>query len=143
MPVIRDTDLDLLWIPDFFSRAKADSFFEAIVKSTDWKHRSIRMFGRDIMQPRLTAWIADAEVVYTYSDLRWEPEPWTKELSKVRTQLEELIQTQLNSVLLNYYRDGSDSMGYHADDETELGEQPIIVSASFGSTRRFHLNTKI
>jgi alkylated DNA repair dioxygenase AlkB len=97
------------------------------------------MFGKEVPQPRLTAWYGDPAAQYTYSGLTWEPRPWTPTLLDLRRRLEAATDARFNSVLLNYYRDGRDSMGWHADNEPELGAAPAIASLSLGASRRFRL----
>jgi alkylated DNA repair dioxygenase AlkB len=101
--------------------------------------RTIRVFGREVLQPRLVAWVGDAEAVYTYSGTRHEPLPWTPSLSRLRERVIEATGAPFNSVLCNLYRDGKDAMGMHADAEPELGPQPVIASLSLGAARRFML----
>lgn len=97
------------------------------------------MFGKWIDQPRLTAWYADPGLSYTYSGLEWEPMEWNDILLDLKSIVENYAQYSFNSVLLNLYRDGKDSMGWHSDDEPELGKNPVIASLSFGQSRMFHL----
>lgn len=97
------------------------------------------MFGRTVPAPRLEAWYGDPGAAYTYSGLAHEPLPWTAELQDLRERVESATATTFNSVLANLYRSGADSNGWHADDEPELGEQPVIASLSLGATRRFLL----
>ena len=100
------------------------------------------MYGKLHPLPRLTAWYGDKNKSYTYSGISMTSLPWTKELLKVRRKLEEFSKQKFNSVLLNYYRSGNDSVSWHSDDEEELGEFPIIGSLSFGGLRRFRLRNK-
>ena len=93
------------------------------------------MFGRTLPSPRRTAWYGDH--AYRYSRLTWSPRPWTDELIKIKTRIETLCDAPFNGVLLNLYRDGRDSMGWHSDDEAELGPAPVIASLSLGAPRRF------
>ena len=104
-----------------------------------WRHDDIVMFGRRVRQPRLTAWIADAGVTYRYSGLTLEPQNWPQPLDELRNRLAHDLQTSFNSVLANLYRDGDDSMGWHRDNESELGPEPVIASLSLGETRYFDL----
>ena len=97
------------------------------------------MFGRVVPAPRLEAWYGDEGASYTYSGLAHEPLPWTHELHELRSRVESETGASFNSVLANLYRDGNDSNGWHADDEDELGAEPIIASLSFGTPRRFLL----
>ncbi|OGX88395.1 alpha-ketoglutarate-dependent dioxygenase AlkB family protein [Hymenobacter glacialis] len=130
---------DLLFDPDFLPAAEANALLAHFIADVAWEQRAIRMFGRELPQPRLTAWHGDPAARYTYSGLTWEPRPWTPPLRDLCQRLEASTGARFNSVLLNYYRDGRDSMGWHADDEPELGTAPIIASLSLGATRRFRL----
>jgi len=115
---------------------------ETLWQELPWRQDSIRMFGSLRLQPRLTAWCSDPSVSYTYSGLQLEPAPWHPALRALRRLLIENFGQPLNSVLVNAYRDGSDSMGWHSDDEPELGQRPYIASVSLGATRRFRLRPK-
>ncbi|OGX89584.1 2OG-Fe(II) oxygenase [Hymenobacter lapidarius] len=130
---------DLLFDPDFLPAAEANALLAHFIAGIAWEQRAICMFGRELPQPRLTAWHGDPAARYTYSGLTWEPRPWTPPLLGLRQRLEAATGARFNSVLLNYYRDGRDSMGWHADDEPELGPTPVIASLSLGATRRFRL----
>lgn len=109
---------------------------DALVAETAWRQESVRVFGKLYPQPRLVAWHGDANAIYTYAGLRLEPKPWTPRLSMLREIATKMCDADFNSVLLNYYRDGRDSMGLHSDDESELGPNPIIASFTFGSRRQ-------
>lgn len=98
--------------------------------------------GRLVPQPRLTSWCSDPGVQYTYSGLRMDPSEWHPGLSDLRRRVEDELGQSFNSVLINAYRDGRDSMGWHSDDEAELGPAPCIASVSLGATRRFLLREK-
>lgn len=113
----------------------ADSLMQALVEETPWRQDPIRVHGREYLQPRLHAWVGDAQAQYTYSGLHLTPQPWTPLLSDLRARLEAACDARFNSVLLNLYRNERDSMGMHADDEAELGPQPVIASLSLGQTR--------
>ena len=95
------------------------------------------MYGRQVRQPRLTAWYGDPECTYVYSKVVNEALPWSNILTGMRAQLRDMLGVDFNSVLLNFYRDGRDSIGFHSDDEWELGPNPIIASLSFGADRTF------
>jgi len=110
-----------------------------LVAESDWRQDAIRLYGREMRQPRLHAWYGEPEAVYTYSGLRNVPLPWTPLLAELRGIVEGAAGARFNSVLLNLYRDGRDSMGMHCDDEPELGRQPVIASLSLGATRTFIL----
>nr|WP_262905429.1 alpha-ketoglutarate-dependent dioxygenase AlkB [Hymenobacter nitidus] len=122
--------------------AAADALFAELEQTIAWRHESIKLFGKLVPQPRLTAWHGDPSARYSYSGLSWEPQPWTPALQALRTLVEEATQTGFNSVLLNLYRAGHDSMGWHADNEPELGPEPVIASVSLGATRRFRLKPR-
>ena len=130
---------ELLFDSTFLPAAEAGALLAQLTADVAWEQRSIRIFGQEIPQPRLTAWYGDAEARYTYSGLAWEPRPWLPALHALRQRLEAATGACFNSVLLNLYRNGRDSMGWHADDEPELGPAPAIASLSLGATRRFRL----
>lgn len=132
-------DLDLVVEPRFYDEAKAQALFLTLREGINWRQEKIRIMGKMMAQPRLIAWYGEPEAVYTYSGLTLSPEPWTKELSEIRSDLEAFAGTKFNSVLLNLYRSGSDHMGWHSDNEKELGVNPTIASLSLGATRRFLL----
>ncbi|MBF9235849.1 alpha-ketoglutarate-dependent dioxygenase AlkB [Hymenobacter sp. BT683] len=133
---------DLLFDPVFLPAAEADVLLAQLIRDVSWEHRNIRIFGKELPQPRLTAWYGDPDARYSYSGLAWEPRPWTLALHSLRQRIETATGTAFNSVLLNYYRDGRDSMGWHSDDEPELGQSPAIASLSLGATRRFRLRPR-
>ena len=133
---------ELLFDPTFLPAAEAEGLLAQLTADVAWEQRAIRIFGQQIPQPRLTAWYGDAEARYTYSGLAWEPRPWLPALAQLRQRLEAATNTRYNSVLLNLYRDGRDSMGWHADDEPELGPTPAIASLSLGAMRRFRLRPR-
>ena len=114
--------------------------FARLLDETPWRAESVVVYGKRHLQPRLTAWYGEAS--YTYSGLQLDPLPWTDLLLDIRAAVESACGQGFNSVLLNRYRDGRDSMGMHSDDEPELGEQPVIASLSFGTTRTFILRHK-
>jgi alkylated DNA repair dioxygenase AlkB len=125
------------YVPSFIDNAVADVFFAHILQDTPWEHRHIKMFGREVLQPRLTCWYGDH--AYSYSGIRLEPRAWSSDLEELKNRCETEAGRVFNSCLVNLYRDGRDSMGWHADDEPELGVQPVIASVSFGQTRAFRM----
>jgi len=127
-----------LWRPAF-QPAEADELLSLLRTRIDWQQENIVIFGERRRVPRLVAWHGDPGTAYTYSGTAHEPLPWIPELQRVRHRAEELTGYRYNSVLLNLYRDGRDGMGWHADDEPELGREPVIASVSRGATRRFKL----
>lgn len=120
----------------------ADLWFRQLLEQTPWQQPRVQLYGRQFPVPRLLAWYGDAEASYRYSGLTHQPLPWTPLLAQIRARVAETVGQALNGVLLNYYRDGQDSMGWHSDDEAELGSNPLIASLSLGGTRRFDLRRK-
>lgn len=104
-----------------------------------WRHDSIKLYGKQIPLPRYSAWYGDFDKPYTYSGLTLQPNLWNKGLNYLKAEISKLANTEFNSVLLNWYRDGSDYISWHTDAEKELGKNPIIGSVNFGATRRFLL----
>jgi alkylated DNA repair dioxygenase AlkB len=130
---------DLLFDPDFLGPAEAAAAFAALRATIPWEVHRIRLFGRTIDSPRLSAWIGDPGTAYRYSGTTFEPHPWPPALVDLRDRVAAAAQCPLNSVLANLYRDGRDYMGWHSDDERALGPRPVIASLSLGATRRFRL----
>ena len=122
-----------------FDPQQSDRLLRELRRGIEWQQEEILIFGRRRRVPRLVAWHGDPLARYTYSGTRHEPLPWTAALLEIRARVEALTGDTFNSVLLNLYRDGADSMGWHADDEPELGRNPQIASVSLGATRRFRL----
>lgn len=134
-----------LWYdPSFFTADESDRLLAELLNNIAWRQESVSMFGKKIPQPRLTAWYGDPGKVYTYSGLTWNPLSWTTALRQIKTKIEMAAQgVSFNSVLLNLYRNGQDSMGWHSDDEPELGQNPVIASVSFGESRTFQLRHRL
>lgn len=128
--------------PEFIDLAQADVWFERLYRELDWQRREIVLFGRRVMQPRLVAWHGDPGVRYRYSGTTLRAAGWPECLREIRVGVERYIGSSFNSVLCNLYRDGADGMGWHADDEPELGVAPTIASLSLGKERRFVLRRK-
>jgi alkylated DNA repair dioxygenase AlkB len=124
-------------VKDALSAAEADQALRALIDGIDWRQEQASLFGRKIPLPRLTAWYGDHG--YSYSGINHEPAPFTPTLLELKRSIERLTSSRFNSVLINLYRNGQDSMGWHSDDEASLGSEPTIASLSLGSTRRFHL----
>jgi len=120
--------------------ADADALFEALLKDVPWRQESIVLFGKERPMPRLTCWMGD--IAYTYSGLANQPAPWLPAVADVKGRVEDLSGSAFNGVLLNLYRDGADSMGWHADDEASLGARPVIASVSLGAPRRMRFKSK-
>jgi len=130
---------DIRYYPEFLTPAEAQRFYVELRHSIAWRQDSIRIFGKYVKQPRLTALYGDSGKSYSYSGIRMDPNPFTQPLTHLRHKVEKFVQARFSSCLLNLYRDGNDSNGWHADDEKELGSQPLIASLSLGATRSFQL----
>ncbi|ASR44884.1 DNA methylase [Xanthomonas citri pv. mangiferaeindicae] len=137
MPLLPGADLafDPGWLP----AAEADALFAALQAGLSWTTHRLRIFGRQVDAPRLSCWIGDPGASYRYSGVRFEPLPWPAALGAVRERVAKAAGVPFDSVLANLYRNGRDAMGWHSDDEPELGPQPVIASLSLGATRRFVL----
>jgi alkylated DNA repair dioxygenase AlkB len=122
-----------------FTVDETSRLFAELRGAIDWRQEEIVIFGAHRKVPRLVAWHGDACARYTYSGVAHEPEPWTAALSSIRERVRQRTGIEFNAVLLNLYRDGRDGMGWHADDEPELGPDPAIASVSLGAARRFCL----
>lgn len=110
---------------------------ERLIAEIPWHCEEVVMWGRSVPQPRLTAWYGDLGASYAYSGVRLDPLPWTPLLRDIKTRVESATGSSFNSVLLNYYRDHRDSIGFHSDNEPELGAHPVIASLSLGEERTF------
>lgn len=130
---------DVDFLPAWLSPAEATALFEHLHAALPWQVHRVRMFGRALDAPRLSCWIGDPEARYRYSGTTHAPGPWPDTLDAVRARLAREAGVAFNSVLANLYRDGRDCMGWHSDDEPELGSCPVIASLSLGATRRFVL----
>lgn len=135
---LRDADVVLHPRPDL--GLAPDLLFERLKAEIPWEQRSIRIKGREIPQPRLISWHGD--VGYSYSGISMTLNPWTPLLETIRRSVERITGETFNSVLLNAYRHGRDSIGMHADDEPELGPRPTIASVSLGCERVFDMRRK-
>ncbi|WMX13900.1 alpha-ketoglutarate-dependent dioxygenase AlkB [Aureispira sp. CCB-E] len=133
---------NILYYNNFLSTVEAQVLYQKLLHNLDWQQYPIRMFGKTIWQPRLIAWYGDKGIQYTYSQTTLTAEGWDNDLKQLREKLQHELQLNFNSVLANLYRDGQDSMGWHSDDEKELGTQPTIASISLGTARKFQLRQK-
>ncbi|MBT8421610.1 MAG: alpha-ketoglutarate-dependent dioxygenase AlkB [Gammaproteobacteria bacterium] len=123
-----------LW-PEFLPAGEADQLQQRLSAGLQWQRDSVKLFGREHPIPRQHQWYGDAGMRYRWSGLTMQPLPWTDELAELRERLRAATEITFNSVLANLYRDGNDSMGWHADDEPELGVRPVIASVSLGAER--------
>jgi alkylated DNA repair dioxygenase AlkB len=130
-------DADVVLFPTFFSAEQSDMLLESLARRIVWNQEKINRFGRTIDRPRLTAWYGEEGLAYTYSGITHRAVAWTSDLLEIKNSVESIANTSFNSVLLNRYRDGRDSVSWHSDDERALGTNPVIASVSLGQTRRF------
>lgn len=136
-------DAELEYFPNFLIKEKADAIYKFLIKCDIWKQDKIKLFGKDLLQPRLTIFFGEKGKTYTYSGLEMSPTPLPDELNELKSKCERKSSgIKFNVCLANLYRDGNDSMGWHADDEKELGARPVIASVSLGAERVFHLKHK-
>lgn len=124
----------LEYTPGLFSKEESDALLATFIKESPWKQRVQKMWDKEVLTPRLTAWYGER--------LEEEPVPWTPELLMIKAKVEPLAGVEFNSVLLNYYRDGNDSVAWHSDKENALGKRPVIASVSFGQVRSFDIRKK-
>ena len=144
LPLLPDGMIDLpgahlrLW-PQWLEPEEADVLFASVMAGVPWEVHRIRLFGREVDSPRLSCWMGEQEARYRYSGALFELRAWHPDVKRLASRLRDTLGTPFNSVLLNRYRSGRDAMGWHSDDEPELGEAPAIASISLGATRRFAL----
>ena len=125
--------------PNFFLNEEADILFEKLRLETPWQHDEITIFGKKILQPRLTCLFGNEGKPYSYSGLTMQPQPWNSTIIHIKNEVEANCNENFTTVLANLYRNEKDSNGWHADNERELGRNPIIASVSFGEERKFQL----
>lgn len=135
-------DAELIYYPDFYATEKADFLLDKLFRESLWQQDDITVFGKTHKQPRLTALYGENEKPYTYSNITMHPKHFTKILTEIKEDIETISGKKFTTVLLNLYRDGNDSNGWHSDDEKELGNNPAIASLSLGAERMFHLKHK-
>lgn len=136
-----DIHADIHHVPGWLGQGGADALLQQM-PSLQWSIHRIRMFGRWVDSPRLSCWMGDAGAHYRYSGADFAPHPWAPAVQELRERLQQACAAPFNSVLINRYRSGSDSMGWHSDDEPELGATPLIASLSLGASRRFLLRRR-
>lgn len=132
-------DAEIEYYPNFFDANRANELFEKLKNEIPWQQDMITVFGKTHPQPRLTSLFGNEGKPYSYSNIVMQPHSWNPLLMFVKNEIEEVCNEHFTTVLLNYYRDGKDSNGWHADNEKELGRNPVIASVSFGAERFFHL----
>lgn len=129
----------ILFYPNFLNKDESDFYFETFLKEIEWKHEEIKLFGKKIFQPRLTAFYGDDDISYAYSGIKMNANSWTQNLNNLKNKINTQFNQSFNSCLMNLYRNEKDSMGWHQDNEKELGDKPFIASLSLGETRKFQL----
>ena len=132
-------DSEIEYYPNFFESIRANELFEKLKNEIPWQQDRIKVFGKIHPQPRLTSLFGNEGKPYSYSNIVMQPDPWNPLLMSIKNEIEVICNENFTTVLLNYYRDGRDSNGWHADNEKELGQNPVIASISFGTERYFHL----
>lgn len=137
-PAAPVSDCPALYLcPDFIAEPEATELYSALLHSQTWPANHYEVFGRRFELPRLQTWHADPGIVYSYSNNLLRTRPWTPLLQSLRARVEQALEQPFNAVLMNYYRNGNDYVGWHADDEAELGPHPLIASLSLGGSRPF------
>ena len=135
-------DANITYYSSFFSPKESSEYFQILLNEIEWQEDDIKVFGKTYKQPRLTALYGMNNASYRYSGITMFPKPFNFILKEIKTKIEEITEIKFTTVLLNFYRDGSDSNGWHSDDEKELGENPLIASISLGAERTFRLRHK-
>lgn len=130
---------EIEYYPNFFDADKSKMLFEKLLNEIPWQQDDITVFGKTHPQPRLTSLFGNEGKPYSYSNIVMQPHHWNPLLMFIKNEIEEVCPENFTTVLLNLYRDGKDSNGWHADNEKELGRNPVIASVSFGAERSFHL----
>lgn len=131
-------DAQLRYYQNYISEEDADHYYKTLLETIPWQQDDVKIFGKVYVQPRLTSLHSNSLSTYSYSGLTLKPRPMTEALSYLLNQIQKVSHHDFNCVLLNLYRDGADSNGWHADNEKELGKYPQIASISFGAERFFH-----
>ena len=137
--VIRSESLRVEYFEDFFDLDECNTIIPRLNSDINWMREKITMWGKKIITKRRIAWYGDEGRSYTYSGTTFQPSTWNQILLRIKDRVESKTSHKFNSVLLNDYKDGSVGMGWHSDDEKELGKNPIIASLSFGANRDFIL----
>ena len=135
-------DSEIQYVANAFTAREADRLFQSLLDAIPWRTATLTIAGQKRPLPRLQCWMADQGRSYSYSGLKLSPHPWNPDVLRIKARLEQLCEHSFNSVLLNYYRGGSDSISWHADDETELGPNPIVASVSLGAQRALEFKPK-
>ena len=127
------------FVRDFLNSIDAHDLYRTILENVPWKQDKLTLYGKTHLTPRMSCWMADPSLRYRYSNMTMHPTPWQKPLKKIAHAVGTHAGITFNSVLINHYRDGQDSNGWHSDNERELGPDPIVASLSLGGSRDFRL----
>ena len=139
---VNNTKTNIYYFPNFIEKQSSQYIFKNLYKETKWNQDFIKVYGKVYPQPRLTHLFANNNKTYKYSNITMTPSIFPKEVLQIKSQIDTLTNLDFTTCLANLYRDGSDSNGWHADNEKELGPDPIIASVSLGAARWFHLKNK-
>ena len=139
---IKSLPNEFIYHQNTLSPQKSLALYQHLIDHCRWQQPQIQMFGKQIPIPRLQCYLGDPEATYQYSGLLMQPEPWPEVLLAIKARLSSLCDTPFNALLVNWYRNGQDSMGWHSDDEVELGMNPTIASLPLGETRLFKIRNK-
>ena len=140
--VIKIQNGEYIYIPHFYNKIVSNKYLNILLENIKWRQEEMVIYGKPIKFPRLTAWYGEGDKPYSFSGITLNPNSWTEELFQIKNEIETICDVNFNSVLLNLYRDGKDSISWHSDAEKELGKNPIIASVNFGETRKFQLRHK-
>jgi len=133
---------ELDYFPKWLTREQADDYFNCLYSELEWQQPKTTVYGKTRAIPRKQVWFGESEAHMLYSGKIFSPTPWHPLLLTIKQSIEQQYNLRFNSVLVNLYRDGQDSVGWHADDELELGVDPVIASLSLGCERVFSLKPK-
>jgi len=130
---------EYIFLPSFFDSSVANDYLQKLRNKIKWEQEEMKIYGKIVKFPRLTAWYGDNDKPYSFSGITLNPKLWTSELIEIKRKIETKCTAAFNSVLLNLYRNEKDSISWHTDAEKELGKNPVIASVNFGATRKFQL----
>ncbi|MFV9550572.1 alpha-ketoglutarate-dependent dioxygenase AlkB family protein [Algibacter sp. PT7-4] len=133
---------DITYYPNFFNTEDSNLYLKNLLKTINWQQDTITVYGKKHLQPRLTAFYADNGKTYKYSNIIMQPHTFKNDLLKIKNKIETKLKIKFTSCLANLYRNGNDGNGWHADNEKQLGKNPIIASVTFGAERSFQFKHK-
>lgn len=137
--VLQLKDAEVEYVPNFLCDDSASTLYQQLIDETDWRQETVKVYGKEHLTPRLSCWMGDQWMDYSYSNVTMQAQPWTDTILSIKQSIEKYTSATFNSVLVNFYRDGRDSNGWHSDNEPELGIEPVIGSLSLGAARDFKL----